>query len=167
MSIFVAAELPLVRVLKCLRLCVVQIELSDLKRFNMMSQQLSAAFGLARLSWNELWNLPDVSTTLNIGGVGLHLRSSSYIQKRSSIDLFCSITAGAPYLLYRLFVSGRSFLLHRTCVLYGVLVGGGVALAMHAHVRLGFAACTCSFGNLSRGAVPGMLLSQTLPRACG
>ena len=49
--------------------------------------------------------------------------------------------------------------------MHGVVVGGGVALALHSHVRLGAAASTLSFGNLSRGAVPGVRLSRTLPRA--
>ena len=54
---------------------------------------------------------------------------------------------------------------HRIFVLHGVVVGGGVALALHTHVRFGAAASTLSFGNLSRGAVPGMRLSRTLRRA--
>ena len=72
---------------------------------------------------------------------------------------------GASYLLYRFFVCLRSLQCHRFCVLHGVVVGGGVALALHSHVLLGAAASTLSFGNMSRGAVPGMRLSRTLPRA--
>lgn len=102
--------------------------------------------------------------TLNIGGGGLHFCPGGYVPKHQQPVSPCSITNVATYLLYRFFVCMRSLQCHRICALHGVVVGGGVALALHTHVRLGAAASTLSFGNLSRGAVPGMRLSVTLPR---
>lgn len=131
----------------------------------MMSQQLSAWFGLASLLFHSFLASQDLLRTLNIGGAGLHFCPGGYVQTNQRNVTLSSIATVATYVLYRCFVCMRSLQIHRIGALHGVVVGGGVALALHTHVRLGAAASTLSFGNLSRGAVPGMLLSVTLPRA--
>lgn len=50
---------------------------------------------------------------------------------------------------------------------HGAQVGGGNAFALNHTVRACDHKTTISFGNISRGAVPGMILSQTLPCTSG
>merc|ERR1712232_1066386 len=50
---------------------------------------------------------------------------------------------------------------------HGAQVGGGNAFALNHTVRACDHKTTISFGNISRGAVPGMILSQTLPCTAG
>ena len=164
-NILVSGTLPLVRLLLSPRLDVALFELQDLKRFNMMSQCLSSWFGLASVFWHALRRSPDLHRTLNVRGAGLHMCPGGYVPKHRNNVSQCSSIIVASYFLYRFFVCLRSLQCHRFCVLHGVVVGGGVALALHSHVLLGAAASTLSFGNLSRGAMPGMRLSRTLPRA--
>jgi len=50
---------------------------------------------------------------------------------------------------------------------HGAQVGGGNAFALNHTARACDHKTTISFGNISRGAVPGMILSQTLPTTTG
>lgn len=50
---------------------------------------------------------------------------------------------------------------------HGFVVGGGVALMLNTVLRLASVTSTFSFGNLSRGMVPGMFLSHTLQSHIG
>jgi enoyl-CoA hydratase/carnithine racemase len=49
------------------------------------------------------------------------------------------------------------------CAIHGFVLGGGIALMLNTDLHLSSMTSTFSFGNLSRGMVPGMMLSQTLP----
>lgn len=150
---------PLVRVMKSCRRSVALVELRDLLRFNMMSSQLSAWFGMATFCSRTHAQKPAVSgvSGLTLSGASLHFCPGGYVGTRQTMS-------ESTYVMYRCFVSLRNIGLFATCVLHGVVVGGGVALSLHTNVRLSPAASTLSFGNLSRGAVPGMRLSMTLPR---
>ncbi|CAE8597528.1 unnamed protein product [Polarella glacialis] len=53
------------------------------------------------------------------------------------------------------------------CALQGLVLGGGLAIAMLADFRVVECGATLSLGNLSRGMVPCMLLTHTLPTNLG
>merc|ERR1712032_561011 len=68
----------------------------------------------------------------------------------------------ATYSTYTPFVRIREAGVPIVCAHHGTQVGGGVAFPVGHTARLGAAGNSLSYGNLSRGAVPGMVLSRNI-----
>jgi hypothetical protein len=142
--------------------------LSDIYRCNMMSGELSAQYCLSVRCSQHLVTVGNASagSVYCLQGAGHHFCPGGYVApaanaaaaRRTSVDII---------LLYSQFVALRRLSHLTVCRLHGLVVGGGVALSLNTTIRGSACCATISFGNLSRGAVPGMLLSRTIGRTCG
>jgi enoyl-CoA hydratase/carnithine racemase len=131
----------------------------------MMSAQLASAYVIS-IRFAPLYKAAARTSQNNnvclIKGAGHHFCPGGYVAPAGSRA--ASNTAVHSNLLYSHFVSGRRLSLLTGSRLHGLVVGGGVALSLNTSFRGAASMSTISFGNLSRGAVPGMLLSQTIAR---
>jgi enoyl-CoA hydratase/carnithine racemase len=92
-----------------------------------------------------------------LGDAGLKLRNGLMLKKWD----FCQYVGYAP------FTRIRELAVPTVQGSHGGQVGGGNAYALNHTKRACDAKTTISFGNVSRGMVPGMLLSGTLTSTCG
>lgn len=148
---------------------VMLLELNSVATFNMMDPTLglevNRAMDSIQMQFRKTQSNASVPMALLIQGSGPH---------------FCPggnpapiIPAGAtPFFVhmfnaYLPFVRCRELQIPTICSSHGSQVGGGVAYALNCTMRVAPSTTTVAFGNLSRGAVPGMFLSQTITSKLG
>jgi len=133
---------------------------------NMMSGHLCTQYALAaRSSQCHLMGCRDAYPYgVSVHGAAANFCAGAYIPAPGTAAPFDALIS----LMYDAFVSCRRIVNTPTlCALHGLVVGGGVALALNMNVRVAAFMSTISFGNLSRGAVPGMLLAVNVVRSGG
>jgi 2-(1,2-epoxy-1,2-dihydrophenyl)acetyl-CoA isomerase len=145
------------------------IELSKVVSFNMFDHDLAIDVGLALDAVRS-----HVSALMIDGRIG-----SPYLMMQGAGPHFCpggnptpllrSCCASgwcamcASYLLSQAIMRIREMSSPVVASVHGFVVGGGVACMLHTDVRVAPSSTTFSFGNVSRGHVPIMLLSKRLP----
>mmetsp|Transcript_145 Transcript_145/g.391 ORF Transcript_145/g.391 Transcript_145/m.391 type:complete len:328 (+) Transcript_145:62-1045(+) len=149
---------------------VVLMELNNTQTFNMMDPTLCGDVNwamtlIARMSGSRhstARGSPSSHLTLGAGPHFCPGGNPNPIMPRG-----LTVSQSTPYNTYIGFTKQRASGLPTLAASHGSQVGGGVAYALSGNVRMCEAKTTISFGNLSRGAVPGMHLSRTLPAAVG
>mmetsp|Transcript_26182 Transcript_26182/g.57717 ORF Transcript_26182/g.57717 Transcript_26182/m.57717 type:complete len:937 (+) Transcript_26182:90-2900(+) len=145
------------------------MELNSVSTFNMMDAGLAGDVTWAiqcireactRKGWSNLQPVAHVTS-----GAGPHFCPGGNPNPKQMPGL-TPAQAGA-YTNYLGFVGQRSTGCPTLSAGHGSMVGGGVAYALSGNIRGLASQTTIAFGNLSRGAVPGMHLSRTLPAAVG
>mmetsp|Transcript_41930 Transcript_41930/g.96215 ORF Transcript_41930/g.96215 Transcript_41930/m.96215 type:complete len:326 (+) Transcript_41930:58-1035(+) len=168
---FGSSEEPCVRVLVSeTSPRVVLMELNNTQTFNMMDPTLCgdvnwAMTVVAQLSGRRhpaAKGNPSAHLTV---GAGPHFCPGGNPNPVMPVGI--SANQASAYNTYIGFTKQRASGLPTLAASHGSQVGGGVAYALSGNVRMCEARTTISFGNLSRGAVPGMHLSRTLPTAVG
>lgn len=101
-------------------------------------------------------------------GEGEHFCVGANRQYVMSTKEFPLLTAAqVTYDIYRAFVDIRQLPVPVISVVHGKVLGGGVAAMLNADYRICTADATFSYGNISRGVCPGMLLSESLEHLVG
>lgn len=142
------------------------LDLRNTKRYNPLDQQLvrGIVFGISAIMAAEPLGL----SLLTVQATGPHFCTGGgapepqvpgHEQRASLNTLVAQLVLGAGRLAEASIVQAAS--------LKGAVVGGGLALALTMTRRAVVPGCTMSFGNLSRGVSPLLLLSRTLPQIAG
>lgn len=149
------------------------IELNSLATYNMMDPILSGD-----LNWTcdviqrHIMRTPNRGHTplaIQVQGAGPHFCPGGNPNFGSQLAQFANLGPfdRCQYLGYAPFARIRDLAVPAVQGSHGAQVGGGNAYALNHTVRACAHTTTISFGNVSRGAVPGMILSQTLPTTIG
>jgi enoyl-CoA hydratase/carnithine racemase len=153
---------------------VLCLELNSIATYNMMdpllSNDLSWATEAAVLHIKRTHNRAQVPLAIEVQGAGPHFcpgGNPDFASRFAADVINMSTFDKCQYLGYAPFSRIRELAVPTVQGSHGAQVGGGNAYALNHMVRVCAHSTTISFGNLSRGAVPGMMLSQTLPHTIG
>lgn len=145
------------------------VELYALATFNMMDPELAMDVTYSMQVCNAFFkrtsNSQIIPQAYALQGAGPHFCPGG--NPNPNIPRGTTAFTSAPYVNYVSFVGIRENGIPSICCGHGSQVGGGVAYALNNTIRIGASTNTVCFGNASRGAVPGMLLSKNIPNIVG
>eukprot|EP00403_Amphidinium_massartii_P034003 CAMPEP_0178449898 /NCGR_PEP_ID=MMETSP0689_2-20121128/42818_1 /TAXON_ID=160604 /ORGANISM="Amphidinium massartii, Strain CS-259" /LENGTH=979 /DNA_ID=CAMNT_0020075291 /DNA_START=1 /DNA_END=2937 /DNA_ORIENTATION=+ len=145
------------------------MELNSVSTFNMMDPGLTGDVNWAitcirractKNGWSNMRPMAHVTS-----GAGPHFCPGGNPNPKNFPGL--TVAQGCSYTNYLGFTQQRSTGCPTLTAGHGSMVGGGVAYSLSSNMRGIASQTTIAFGNLSRGAVPGMHLSRTLPMTVG
>jgi len=145
------------------------LELNSVATFNMMDTELGTDNTYCMDCCRYLLGKPGLvkraPVAYTLQGVGPHFCPGGNHHPNTPVG--STVFTMSTYISFYSFSLTRELHIPGVVACTGSLVGGGVAYSLNQTLRVAAHSASFSFGNISRGACPGMFLSKNLPSRLG